>query len=41
MNQPVSTEEVTRVIKQIIVWVCREIQIQDESEVGADGVAGI
>lgn len=41
VNQPVSTEEVTQVIKQIIMWVCREIEIQDENDAEVDGVAGI
>jgi pyroglutamyl-peptidase len=40
VGQPVTTEEVTQVIKQIIVWVCREIEIQDESDANANGVAG-
>jgi hypothetical protein len=39
VNQPLSTEEVTDAIKRIIVWVCREIQIEDESDTTVDVVS--
>ncbi|RDB16668.1 ATPase WRNIP1 C26H5.02c [Hypsizygus marmoreus] len=32
VNQPLSTEEVTEAIKRIIVWTCREIEFQDETD---------
>jgi len=38
VNQPLSTEEVTEAIRRIVIWVCREIQIQDRinEEVSVD-----
>ncbi|KAG5637978.1 hypothetical protein H0H81_002339 [Sphagnurus paluster] len=36
VNQPLSTEEVTEAIQRIIVWVCKEMQIQDEEDASAD-----
>lgn len=34
VGKPLSTEEVTDVIKRIIVWICGEIQLLDEAEDG-------
>lgn len=36
VNQPLSTEEVTEAVKRIIVWVCKEMKIQDEENGRAD-----
>ncbi|KAG6862203.1 hypothetical protein C0995_002133 [Termitomyces sp. Mi166 len=38
VNQPLSTEEVTEAIQRIIVWVCKEMQIQDEENANADSL---
>ncbi|KAG6856095.1 hypothetical protein H0H87_007431 [Tephrocybe sp. NHM501043] len=40
VNQPLSTEEVTEAIQQIICWVCKEMQIQDEENENADRLEG-
>ena len=37
VNQPLSTEEVTEAIKLIVVWICRELQLAEESSDGASG----
>jgi len=39
VGQPLTTDEVTDAIKRIIVWVCREIQIEDESDATVDVVS--
>lgn len=31
VHQPLSTKEVTEAIKRMTVWVCGELQIQDEA----------
>ncbi|TFK44623.1 hypothetical protein BDQ12DRAFT_641443 [Crucibulum laeve] len=36
VNQPLSTEEVTEAIKRIIAWVCRELQLVDDSNECSD-----
>jgi len=40
VNQPLSTEEVTEAILRIIVWVCKEMQMQDEENANADMLKG-
>ncbi|KAG6868920.1 hypothetical protein C0993_007694 [Termitomyces sp. T159_Od127] len=40
VNQPLSTEEVTEAIQRIIIWVCKEMQMQDEENESADSLEG-
>lgn len=39
VGQPLSAEEVTDAIKRIIVWICGELQLLDETASDDDGVA--
>lgn len=38
VNQPLSTEEVTEAIKRIVVWVCSELQVSDDTDLVDTGV---
>ncbi|KAF8070233.1 hypothetical protein FPV67DRAFT_1486703 [Lyophyllum atratum] len=40
INQPLSTEEVTEAIQRIVVWECKEMQMQDEENANADMLKG-
>lgn len=41
VNQPLRTEEVTDAIKQIVAWMCGELQLLDDADDGSGGVTGV